>query len=79
MNPRPSNRKPGPPATAVPPQRRNAHAQALSPGASARSGRLPRGHAKPPTADHSRSDQSRAPDAGRRHLGESSHLLLLLL
>ena len=79
MSPRPRNRKPCPPATAVPPERRNGHAPALSPGASACSGRLQRGHARPPTADDSRSDQSAAPYAGRRHLGESNHLLLLLL
>jgi hypothetical protein len=79
MSPRPSNRSQCPPATAVPPERRNGHAQALSPGAYARSGRLQRGHAKPPTAHYSRSDQPTAPYAGRRYLGESNHLLLLLL
>jgi hypothetical protein len=51
----------------------------LSPGASARSERLQRGHVRPPRADYSRSDQPTAPYAGRRHLGESNHLLLLLL
>ena len=99
MTPRPSHRRPCPPATAVPPERRNGHAQALSPGASARSERLQRDHAKLPTADSSRSDQplarrsspetalgasklggdGTAPYAGRRHLGESNHFLLLLL
>jgi hypothetical protein len=79
MTPWPSNRRQGPPATAVPPQSRDGHAQALSPGASARSGRLQREHARPPTADSSRSVQPTAPYAERHHLGESNHLLLLLL
>ena len=79
MNPGPSNRRKSSPATAVPPQRRNGHAQALSPGASARSGRLPRGHAEPPTPDDSRPDQPSVPYAGQRHLGESNHFLLLFL
>jgi hypothetical protein len=79
MNPLPSNRSPCPPATAVPPEPRNGHAQALSPGAIARSGRLPREHAQPPTAHSSRSDLPTAPYAGRRHLVESNRLLLLLL
>jgi hypothetical protein len=79
VSPRPSNRNRCPPATAVPLERRNGHAQALSPGAYARSGRLQSGHAMPPTADYSRSDQITAPYAARRHLGESNlHLLLLL-
>ena len=79
MSPRPSNRSQYPAVTAVPPECRNGQAQALSPGAYARSGRLHRGHAKPPTADYSRPDQPSAPYAGRRHLGESNRLLLLLL
>ena len=79
MSPRPCNRSQCPPATAVPPQSPNGHAPALSPGASARSGRLQRGHVKSPMADYSRSDQPTAPYAGRRHLGESNHLLLLPL
>ena len=79
MSPPPSIRSPCPPATAVPPERRNGHAQALSSGAYARSERLQSGHARPPTAHYSRPDQPSAPDAGRRHLGESNHLLLLLL
>jgi hypothetical protein len=79
MSPRPSNRSPCPPTTAVPPERRNGHAQALSSGAYARSGRLQEEHAKPPTADCCLPDQPTAPYAGRRYLGESNHLLLLLL
>ena len=79
MSSRPSHRRPCPPATTVPPERRNGHAQVLSPGAYARSGRLHRGHARPPTADYSRPDQPSVPYAGQRHLGESNHLLLLLL
>jgi hypothetical protein len=79
MSSPPSNRSPCPPVTAVPPERRNSHAQALSSGAYARSERLQSGHAKPPSADYSPSDQPSAPDAGRRHLGESNHLLLLFL
>ena len=79
MTPRPSHRRKSPPTTAVPPERRNGHAQALSPGASARSGRLQREHAQPPTAGYSPSDQPTTPYAGRRHLGESNHLLLLPL
>jgi hypothetical protein len=79
MNPRPSHRRQCPPATTVPLERRNGHAQALSPGASARSGRLQREHARPPAADESPSDQPAAPYAGRRHLGKSNHLLLLPL
>ena len=79
MSPRPRNRRLCPPATTVPPERRNGHARALSPGASVRSGRLRKEHAKPPRADCRHSDQPTAPDAGRRHLGESNHFLLLLL
>jgi len=79
MSPPPSNRSPCPPATVVPPERRNGHAQALSSGAYARSGRPQEGHAKPPTADYCRPDQPTAPYAGRRYLGESKHLLLLFL
>jgi hypothetical protein len=79
MSPPPSHRRKSPPATAVPPERRNGHAQLLSPGASAPSGRLQRGHAKPPTAEDRPSDQPAAPYAGRRHLGQSNHFLLLLL
>ena len=79
MTPRPSHRRQCPPATAVPPESRNGHAQALSPRASIRSGRLQSGHAKLPTADSSRSDPPTAPYAGRHHLGESNHFLLLLL
>ena len=45
------NRSRCPPATTVPPEPRNGHAQALSPGAYARSNRLQRGHARPPTPD----------------------------
>ena len=52
MNPRPSHRRQSPPATAVPPQRRNGHAQTLSPRPSARSG--------PP------SERARQPAPGRR-------------
>jgi hypothetical protein len=79
MSPRPSNPSPCPPATAVPPERRNGHGQALSSGAYARSGRLQKGHARPPTADYSLPDPPTAPYAGRRYLGESKHLLLLFL
>ena len=79
MSPGPSHRKPCPPATAVPPESRNGHARALSPGAYARSGRLHRGHAEPPTPDDSRPDQPSVPYAGQRHLGESNHFLLLFL
>jgi hypothetical protein len=89
MTLRSSNRRQSPPATAVPPERRNGHAQALSPGASAHSGRLQKWHAKPSTADYTSSDQplarrsspetAAAPYAGRCHLGESNHFLLLLL
>jgi hypothetical protein len=79
MTPRPTNRRPCPPATAVLPQSRNGYAQALSPGPSARSRRLQKRLAKPSTADCSRSDQPAAPHAGQRHLGNSHHLLLLLL
>jgi hypothetical protein len=79
MSPRPSNRSQSPPPTAVPPQSRNGHAQALSPGASASSGRLQKGHARTPTADYNPSDQPTAPYAERRHLGKSNLLLLLLL
>jgi hypothetical protein len=79
MSHRPSSRSQCPPATAVPPEPRNGHAQALSPGAYARSGRLQSGRTGSPTADYSPSDQPSAPYAGQRHLGESNHLLLLLL
>jgi hypothetical protein len=79
MSHRPSNPSPCPPATALPPERRNGHARALSPGAHARSGRLQRGRARPPTAHYRRSDPPTAPYAGRRYLGQSKHLLLLFL
>src|ERR1019366_435536 len=79
MSPRPSNSKSGPPATAVPPHSPNGHAQALSPGALARSGRLQRAHVSRPTAGSSHSDRPTTPYAGRHHLGKSNHLLLLLL
>ena len=79
MSPRPSNHRPCPPATAVLPERRNGHAQALSPGTSARSRRLQRGHARLPTADDSRSDLPIAPYAERRQRRKSNLLLLLLL
>jgi hypothetical protein len=79
MSHRPSNRSRCPPATAVPPERRNGHTQALPPGAYARSGRLQRGHARPPSAGYCHSDPPTAPYAGWRHRGESNHLLLLPL
>jgi hypothetical protein len=79
MSPRPSNPRPCPPATAVPPESRNGHARALSPCASARSRCLQRWHARPPTVDYSPSEQPATSYPWRRHLRESNNLLLLFL
>jgi hypothetical protein len=79
MSPPPSQHRKSPPATAVPPQSRNGHAQTLSPGAGTHSRHLQRGRARPPAADHSRSDRSTTPYAGRCHLGKSNLRLLLFL
>jgi hypothetical protein len=79
MSSRPSHRRPCPPAIPVPPQRRNGHAQVLSPRAWADSRRPQRWHARPPTVGYRPTTRRTPPHAGRGHLEESKQLLLLLL
>jgi hypothetical protein len=79
MTPQPSNRRPCPPATAVLPESRNGHAQALSPRLCARSQRPQPGQPSPPGAGYSPSEPRPTAYAGQRLLGKSGDLLLLLL
>jgi hypothetical protein len=79
MSPPPSHHRKSPPATAVLPERRNGHARALSPRASAGSRHPQEWHARPPTVGYRPATQRTTPHAGLCYLGESNHLLLLLL